>query len=220
MIEKILGHVFQDKQLLHEALTHPGCAEQHNGVPFNYQRLEFLGDAVLGMIIAGLLFRLYPKEGEGNLAKRHAALVRSETLAGVACTLDIGQYMRMGASERGGGRNTMSNLEDVCEALIGALYLDGGMEAAERFVLAHWVPLARAVSEPPKDAKTSLQEWAQARGQALPVYTVITTEGPSHAPEFLVEASVEGGQSARAKAASKRQAEQLAAQALLKVLNQ
>jgi len=219
-IEALLGHNFSKKALLKEALTHPSCAESRKNVPFNYQRLEFLGDAVLSVVVAELLFELYPAENEGSLAKRHAALVCSESLANVARTLGIGEHIRMAAGEQGGGgRDSGSNLEDVLEALIGALYIDGGFDTVKRFILAQWQPLARAVSEPPKDAKTSLQEWAQSRGQRLPLYTVVETTGPAHAPEFTIEVSLESRESASAKAASKRQAEQLAARELLQMLD-
>ncbi|HEU5048586.1 MAG TPA: ribonuclease III [Rickettsiales bacterium] len=218
-IETIIGYEFADKQLLLEALTHPGCAEVRGNQPFNYQRLEFLGDSVLGVVVAELLFTLYPQENEGNLAKRHAALVRSESLAGVARKLGIADYIRMSVGGRGGEkRDNNSNLEDVCEALIGALYLDGGFEVARGFILNHWKDIAKSMGEPPKDAKTSLQEWAQGRGLKLPVYTVIEVSGSSHAPQFTVEASVESGGRAVAKAPAKRQAEQLAAKALLERL--
>jgi len=219
-IEDIIGHDFANKRLLLEALTHPGCAENYNNLPFNYQRLEFLGDSVLGLVIAEMLFKLYKDENEGSLAKRHAALVRSESLASVARNLGIAEYIRMSAGGRKGGnkRDNNSNLEDVCEALMGALYLDGGFEVARNFILKHWENLAKSMGEPPKDAKTSLQEWAQGRGLKLPVYTVIEVSGSSHAPEFTVEASVESGGRAVAKAAAKRQAEQLAAKALLQRL--
>jgi ribonuclease-3 len=215
-IETIIGYQFKDKRLLKEALTHPSCAETHKKLPFNYQRLEFLGDSVLSAVIAELLFRLFPAEAEGSLAKRHAALVRSESLADVARTLGIGGYVLMATGEQGGGgRENDSNLEDVCEALIGAMYMDGGFELTRRFILTHWEPLARAFAAPPKDAKTALQEWAQGRGQALPAYILLKTTGPAHAPEFTMKVALEGGESATAHAASKRQAEQLAARALL-----
>jgi ribonuclease-3 len=218
-IEQILGHAFSDANLLAEALTHPSKAETRGGLPFNYQRLEFLGDAVLGVAVAELLFSLYPDENEGSLAKRHAALVRSEALADVARRLGIGPHIRMNVAGQDGGRDLSSNLEDVCEALIGALYLDGGFDVARRFVLAHWESVARATPAPPKDAKTALQEWAQARGLSLPEYRVIETAGPAHAPEFTVAVSVTGYEPSVAKALSKRQAEQLAAKALMETLD-
>lgn len=218
-IEEVIGHHFSQRRLLEEALTHPGCAQTHKDIPFNYQRLEFLGDSVLGMIVAEIVYHLYPQENEGNLAKRHAALVRGESLVKVARLLGLSRYINVPAGIDDAGRDNPSNLEDVCEALIGALYLDGGMDAARKFVRQHWLPLARNVQAAPKDAKTALQEWAQARGLPLPVYVVQSITGPAHAPEFEVEVriEVEGGQ-ARARATAKRQAEQLAAQAMLERL--
>lgn len=218
-VEAIAGYNFRNRRLLEEALTHPSCAETRGGAVFNYQRLEFLGDAVLGLVVAELLYTLFPQENEGSLAKRHAALVRGDALAGVARRLGLGAHIRMSAGGQEGGRDLNSNLEDVCEALMGALYLDGGFDVARQFVLAHWEPLARALGEPPKDAKTALQEWAQGRGLPLPQYRVLETTGPAHAPQFTVEVSVEGGEPAVAKASSKRQAEQLAAGALMERLN-
>jgi ribonuclease-3 len=219
-IEEILGHRFLDARLLQEALTHPGRAETVGGVPFNYQRLEFLGDAVLGMLTAELLHRLYPLENEGNLAKRQAGLVRGETLARIARDLGLGAYILLHASEeQGGGRANDSNLEDVCEALIGALYLDAGCETARRFVWRWWEEPARAALAPPRDAKTALQEWVQARGLPLPQYRLEATSGPAHAPEFTIAALLADGRNATAKAPAKRQAEQMAAQALLEILS-
>lgn len=217
--EQILGHSFKNKHLLEEALTHPSCAENRGGQAFNYQRLEFLGDGVLGMVVAEILWQLYPQENEGSLAKRHAALVRSETLASIARKLDLGRHIHMNAGGKDDGRDLDSNLEDVCEALIGALYLDGGFEVARNFIKTHWQPLAKGMSAPPKDAKTALQEWAQGRALSLPQYRVVETTGPAHAPEFTIAVSVEGTEPVIAKAASKRQAEQLAAKILLEKLD-
>lgn len=219
-IESIIGYTFKNKHLLKEALTHPSCAQTEKNLPFNYQRLEFLGDSVLSTVIAELLLKLFPNEAEGSLAKRHSALVRSECLADVARRLEIGEYVYMATGEQGdGGRENNSNLEDVCESLIGAMYLDGGFDAARQFVLRHWEPLARATPAPPKDAKTTLQEWAQGRGMNLPEYILVKTTGPAHAPEFTIKVSVATGESATAHANSKRQAEQMAAKALLEKLN-
>ena len=215
-IEDIIEHRFKNNNLLLEALTHPGKAQTHKNSPFNYQRLEFLGDSVLGLVIAELLFKLYPKESEGNLAKRHAALVRSETIAKIAREIGLGEYIRMADNEQySDKRETDSNLEDVCEALIGALFLDAGFERAKSFVIKYWEKYAKSMNEVPRDAKTSLQEWAQGRGFKLPIYTVISTTGPSHAPEFTIEVEVENSGKATATASSKRQAEQLAAKELL-----
>lgn len=215
-IEDILGHRFKNRKLLDEALTHPGCAETKNDLPYNYQRLEFLGDAVLGIAVAEIVYTLYPRDNEGSLAKRHAALVRGESLAAIARSLGLGAFIKIPAGSDESVRDNASNLEDICEALIGAVYLDGGLEPARAFIHKHWSELARGVHAAPKDAKTALQEWAQGLGLPLPVYTVISTTGPAHAPQFTLEVTVnaEGGK-ATASAASKRQAEQLAATELL-----
>lgn len=207
-----LGHSFKDASLLDLALTHPSLGKSPNN-----QRLEFLGDAVLGAIVAKLLYDTYPDEPEGELARRHAALVRGETLAAVARELGLGEALKVAASEaRAGGRETASNLEDALEAVIGALYLDGGLEAAEQFILPRWQELAKSITTPPKDAKTALQEWAQARGLPVPAYTLKSSTGPAHAPTFTIEVALPGHPPAEAEAASKRAAEQLAAEILLR----
>jgi ribonuclease-3 len=210
-----LGYQFRDAALLELALTHPSLGQKPNN-----QRLEFLGDAVLGMVVAELLYSLYPDEQEGELARRHAALVRGETLAGVARQVALGEALRMTQSESlAGGRTTPSNLEDAMEALIGALYLDGGLDAARDFIHTHWSTLAHTLNAPPKDGKTALQEWAQARGLPVPQYQVRETSGPAHAPVFTVEVRLEGHAPAEGRAASKRLAEQQAAEQLLERLS-
>ncbi len=208
-----IGYSFRDNALLKLALTHPSVARAQSN-----QRLEFLGDAVLGLVVARLLYNLYPAEQEGELARRHAALVRGETLTMVAREIGLGEALHIGVSEQGGGRDNASNLEDALEALIGAIYLDGGMEAAETFIMPRWSEMARKTEAPPKDAKTALQEWAQARGLPVPNYVLVESTGPAHAPEFTIETTVQGHPPAQAKAAGKRAAEQLAAGMLLEIL--
>ncbi len=209
-----LGYYFRNTELLTLALTHPSL-----GKGASNQRLEFLGDAVLGLVIAELLYTMFPAEQEGELARRHAALVRGETLAEIAGKMTLGEALQLSASEAGtGGRLSSSNLEDAMEALIGAIYLDSGIEGAKAFILPHWEERARAVVSPPKDSKTALQEWAQARGLAVPAYNVLKQTGPAHAPDFTIEVTVTGYLPAQASAASKRAAEQLAAGKLLTVL--
>ena len=206
-----LDYEFRNERILSQALTHPSMAGKSNN-----QRLEFLGDAVLGAVAARLLFELFPDESEGELARRHAALVRSETLAAVAREIGLGEALAMAASEAGaGGRDNPANLEDACEALIGALFMDGGYAAAEAFILPRWTALARDTPAPPKDAKTALQEWAQARGLPVPSYHVRNTQGPAHAPLFTIEVQVQDHGHASASAASKKAAEQQAAELLL-----
>ncbi len=211
-LEERIGYRFRDGKLLTLALTHPSVVKS----PSN-QRLEFLGDAVLGAIVARLLYDLYPNEQEGELARRLAGLVRRETLAQVARGIQLGEALHMGASEKG-GRDNPSNLEDALEALIGAMLLDGGMEAVEAFIVPRWKELAGRIEAPPKDAKTALQEWAQARGLPIPNYRIAATGGVAHAPRFTIEVTVEGHPPAQAEAASKRAAEQEAARLLLERL--
>jgi ribonuclease III len=210
-LEERIGYVFRDRSLLSLALTHPSLARAQNN-----QRMEFLGDALLGMVVAKILYDLYPTEQEGELARRQAALVRGETLTQVARDIRLGEELQIAASEvQAGGRDIASNLEDGLEALIGAMYLDGGIEAVERFAVPRWTALARNTQSPPKDAKTALQEWAQARGLPVPTYQVVDSTGPAHSPVFTIEVSVQGYEGAQAQAASKRAAEQLAAAVLL-----
>ncbi|MBL8708691.1 MAG: ribonuclease III [Rhodospirillaceae bacterium] len=180
------------------------------------QRLEFLGDRVLGLIVAEMLFNQFPAEDEGALAKRFAALVRQEGLAQVAQDLDIGRFLTLSrGEEESGGRDNPATLADACEAIIGALYLDGGIAAARRFIERHWQKMMAAELMPPQDAKTALQDWAQAAGLKLPRYSVIRSEGPPHDPVFEIEAMVEGHAPARGTGRSKRAAEQAAATQLL-----
>jgi ribonuclease-3 len=208
-----LGHRFQNATLLRQALTHPSAAGPR--AP-SYERLEFLGDRVVGLIIADLLFQRFPGEAEGALARRHAALVRRETLAEVAEALALGDHVIFARGEREAGTgDNPAILADAMEAVIGALYLDGGLAAARGFVVPFWTPLMEADGTPPQDAKTALQEWAQGRGLPLPTYREVDRQGPDHAPRFTVEAAVEGEAPARGRGSSKRLAEQAAAEDLL-----
>lgn len=198
--------------MLARALRHPSAGTQGG----SNQRLEFLGDRVLGMVVAAMLYEAFPREAEGALSQRYSALVRREALADVARALSLGPRLAMGRGEgAAGGRDNPANLADACEAVIGALYIDGGLDAAERFIRRHWTPAMAADPEPPRDAKTRLQEWTQSRALGLPVYRTLSASGPAHAPVFEVEAEVAGLGSAVATGASKRAAEQGAAAALL-----
>lgn len=212
-LSAVLGHRFGDRAILEQAVTHASAASPAR--PDN-QRLEFLGDRVLGLIVAEALLEAYPGEAEGALAPRFNALVRRETLAGVAAEIGLGEYLRLGRSEAvGGGRKKKAILADAMEAVIAALFLDGGMAAAQRFVLARWQARIEAPDTAPMDAKTRLQEWAQGRGMAPPAYTVTGRAGPDHAPHFAVEVELKTGETAGGEAPSKKQAEQRAAAALL-----
>jgi ribonuclease-3 len=174
---------------------------------------------VLGLVIADLLIGCYPDEVEGDLSRRHAALVRREALAEVAADLGAARWLVVGRSEEdAGGRANPALLANVVEALIGALYADAGLEVAGRFIRRHWLPRLEAMLVPPRDGKTALQEWAQSRGLGLPVYEVAAVAGPAHAPSFEVTVTLTGFSSARAAAGSKRAAEQVAAEKLLACL--
>lgn len=217
-LEEKLGHRFSDRQKLKEALTPPGAGQTLGGRAYNYQRLEFLGDAVLGLAVAEILYEMYPAENEGALAKRQASLIRRDTLVRVAQELGLDQYIHYEGADAQLRANA-SALEDVTEALLGALYLDGGHAVVKDFVAKHWKPLARESRQPPRDNKTSLQEWVQAHGRPLPRYELVETTGPAHAPEFRVSVKVQtvSGEelAVSSSAGSKRQAEQQAAGQLL-----
>ncbi|MFQ5783452.1 MAG: ribonuclease III [Alphaproteobacteria bacterium] len=207
-----LDHRFTCPTLLAEALIHPSA--QLRGA--SYERLEFLGDRVLGLVVAEMLYAAFPAEAEGALAKRFTALVRRETLTRIAADLDLGAFLRLSrGEEESGGRANPAVLADALEAVIGALFLDGGFAAAETFVRRHWSAPMAATDRPPEDAKSRLQEWAQGHGLALPVYTTVSSRGPSHSPTFEVEVRVEDQPPARATGATKRAAEQAAAAGLL-----
>ncbi len=210
-VESILGYTFRQKGLLEEAQTHPSCAK-----PYSNQRLEFLGDAVLSLMVADLLFRLFPKEKEGDLAKRQAALVCGEALVTYVRAHGLADHLHLTEGEsQAGGRDNPANQEDFCEALIGAIFLDGGMAAVERVFLPYWEELAGKVKEPPRDPKTSLQEWAQGRGMALPAYRMVESSGPAHAPTFTMEVELDDGTVFSATATTKRAAEREAARIML-----
>jgi ribonuclease-3 len=218
-----LGYRFTQPELLTEALTHPSALDaaprrrgrQRAVRGHGYERLEFLGDRVLGLVIAELLWRRYDTEPEGALTRRLAALVRRETVARVAETIGLDRFLILSRSEAAAGAARNSGiLADACEAVIAAIYVDGGFEAARGFILRCWEPLLGEMPAPPRDPKTSLQEWAQGRGLGLPVYRVIETSGPDHGRRFTVGVEVRGDQ-ASATASSKRAAEVAAAATLL-----
>lgn len=213
-LEKILGYQFKDSHLLERALTHSSTNDN-----YNYQRLEFLGDRVLGLVMAEALFKEFKKEREGGLAKRHTALVQGRTCAIVGQAHHIGDYIILSASERESGGHLNENLiADVVESIIGAVHLDGGYEAAQKVVLHLWGDNIKTLKDAPQDPKTELQEWAQARGLDLPHYEIIARTGPDHAPDFVMQVSVNGFDPVQSKGASRRQAEKTAARQLLKKL--
>jgi ribonuclease-3 len=211
--EARLGHRFERPALLLEAVTHPSMSSPGRA---DNQRLEFLGDRVLGLVMAEALLDADRGATEGQLAPRFNALVRKEACAEVAREIDLGAVLKLGRSEMlSGGRRKLALLGDAMEAVIAAVYLDGGFAAARSVVLRLWGPRIRAVEDDARDAKTALQEWAQARGLTPPDYVEIARSGPDHAPVFTIAVRLASGESAEAEAGSKRQAEQMAARALL-----
>jgi ribonuclease-3 len=215
-IEPRLGYRFADRSLLTEALTHSSAIAAARHRRRTSERLEFLGDRVVGLAVAELLFRRYPHEPEGALSPRLSVLVSEPALAEVARGLGLGRSLVVARSEdEAGGRERPAILADAYEALIGAIYLDGGWEAAAAIVRRGVEPHLETMVVPPRDAKSRLQEWTQARSLGLPRYEVVQSEGPDHAPVFQVAVTVTDLPPACAAAASKRAAEQAAAAAML-----
>ena len=214
-LETTIGYRFRDKVLLERALTHISALKGQGRVG-SYQRLEFLGDHVLGLAVSEMLFEAFPKAEEGELSRRLADLVRRESCADVARAIDLGASLRLGASEvRAGGRSRIAILADVCESLIGAVFLDGGYKAAKALVLRYWSDRMRKPARPLRDPKTVLQEWAQARGLPTPSYREVERTGPHHDPVFRIAVVLPERAPAEGRGRSKRAAEQAAAAALL-----
>ena len=213
-----LGYEFQTPKLLSEAVTHASMSTPNRD---DNQRLEFLGDRVMGLVMAEALLNLDTKASEGQLAPRFNALVRKEACADVAREIDIGAVLRLGRSEMlSGGRRKQALLGDAMEAVIAAVYVDGGFDAAREMILRLWGNRTTSVKEDARDAKTALQEWAQARGLEPPAYDLVKRSGPDHAPIFTIAARLSTGQTASATAGAKRIAEQDAAKLLLAQLEQ
>jgi ribonuclease-3 len=209
-----LGYSFARSELLLRALTHGSISTATR--PDN-QRLEFLGDRVLGLTIAEALFKTDRAATEGQLAPRYNALVKGETCAAVARELGLGDVLKLGRSEMmSGGRRKEALLADALEAVLAAVYLDAGFEAARAVILRHWASRLDSVDDDARDAKTALQEWAQAKGMSPPRYVQTSRSGPDHAPEFEIAVRLDSGQEATASGkGTKRSIEQAAAQALL-----
>ncbi|HKS88688.1 MAG TPA: ribonuclease III [Stellaceae bacterium] len=229
-LERLIGHPFAHSELLAEALTHPSALSPNGrarrrtrqAAPRgDYERLEFLGDRVLGLVVADMLWRRFPHEAEGPLTGRHAQLVRRTTLAAIGGEIGLDRFIRLSPAEAtaGGARNP-AIIADVVEAVIAAVYLDGGFAAAFAFVEQFWGARLADMQHPPRDPKTLLQEWAQGRRLPLPAYELVATTGPDHARRFTVAVRVEGHDDASATASSKRGAETAAAAALLERLGQ
>lgn len=221
-----VGHAFASRELAAEALTHRSALDRQSALkaafPHGNERLEFLGDRVLSLAMAELLLRRFPLEHEGELARRHADLVRASTLHEIAEAIGLGSLIRLGDSERagrdGGEAVKPTILADALEAVLGAIFLDAGYEAARICIERLWGERLASTITAPRDPKTSLQEWAQARRLPLPSYREVGREGPAHVPVFVVDVAIKGHEPCRGRGGSKREAERLAALALLERL--
>jgi ribonuclease-3 len=215
-LEERIGYKFADKALLERAVTHISALSGGATRANSYQRLEFLGDHVLGLAISDMLYRAFPKANEGELSRRLADLVRKETCAEVARAMDVGPALKLGNSEsHAGGRLRSTILADACEALVGAVFTDGGYKAADELIARFWKERMLKPLRPLRDPKTMLQEWAQARGLPTPAYRELARTGPHHDPEFRVAVVLPDRPPAEGMGASKRAAEQAAAAAML-----
>ena len=215
-LEERIGYKFADKALLERALTHISALSGGATRANSYQRLEFLGDHVLGLAISDMLYRAFPKANEGELSRRLADLVRKETCAEVARAMDLGPALKLGNSEsHAGGRLRSTILADACEALVGAVFTDGGYQAADELIARFWKERMLKPLRPLRDPKTMLQEWAQARGLPTPAYRELARTGPHHDPEFRVAVVLPDRPPAEGMGSSKRAAEQSAAAEML-----
>ncbi|MEO0617728.1 MAG: ribonuclease III [Pseudomonadota bacterium] len=214
-LEDRLGYTFRDGKWLRRALVH-SSARTRKDIDRDNERLEFLGDRVLGLTIADILFRQFPDANEGALARTFNTLVRKETCADVAIDVGVGAYLELGGGEvKGGGRRKAAILGDACEALLGAVFVDGGFDAAHGVITRLWGARLDIEEETPADAKTALQEWAQGRGLSLPRYHEVDRSGPDHKPVFTTEVVIDGLEVGRGVGVSKRHAQQAAAHAVL-----
>jgi ribonuclease-3 len=215
-IEERIGHKFADANLLVTAMTHVSALKPLRKRGESYQRLEFLGDHVLGLIVSDMLYRSFPNADEGEMSKRLADLVRKESCADVAKSLGLADDIKLGAVGAGAGvRLRKSVLGDICEAVIGAVYLDGGFQAASEFVERNWTERMKKPRQPLRDPKTVLQEWAQGKGLPTPVYREVERTGPHHDPQFRVAVDLPGLAPAEGVGGSKRAAEKVAASVMI-----
>lgn len=211
-IAAVTGYVFRDLRLLETALTHSSAVRAVT----NNERLEFLGDRVLGLIVADMLLRLFPDAKEGELAPRFNALVDARTCSKIGLEMELDKFMRADSALKSGSRKAGGNyLADAVEALVAAIYLDGGIDAARDFVLNRWEPLARLAVEKPANPKGELQEWIARSSEERPFYVIDKREGPDHKPVFTVSVQVKGFESAQGTGSSRRAAEEAAASAFL-----
>lgn len=219
-LERRIGHRFEDRDLLDRALTHASVGEGARNVSHN-ERLEFLGDRVLNLIIAEELLARMPEADEGEVSRAFHQLVDYESCASVARAVGLPEALRLGGgASKLGVRRSDRMLGDACEALIAALYIDGGLELARRFILAEWAEGFAGAGQTTADPKTALQHWALARGLPLPTYEVASQKGPAHKPVFVIEATVQGYPPERASGRNKQEASRDAAAALLNKLGE
>ena len=210
-LEQRIGYRFKNITYMEQALTHSSKSGSNNN-----ERIEFLGDRVLNLVMAHALFEQFPNENEGTLAKKHSSLVQGKMLAAVGHTLNIGDFMVMSDAERqSGGGDNENMVSDAMEALLGAVYLDGGLEPARIIIIKLWDKYILSPMEDHVDSKTELQEWVQARGLPLPEYDIVGRTGPDHAPVFEIEVKVEGFAPVTAVGSSRRQAEKEAARKMM-----
>ncbi len=217
-LQSVLGYAFVDSGLLVRALTHASAlGNGAGGGCRTYERLEFLGDRVLGLVVADMLDERFPQALEGELSRRLARLVSGETCAEIAREMNLSKYLRIGESiQRSSGRATAGGLADVCEAVLGAIYRDGGLPPARKVVETFWRSRLESMSGPLRDAKTELQEWAHRRGFDAPSYVETLRSGPDHAPQFEIEVLVGTIKPGRGRGRSKREAEHEAATDVLR----
>ncbi len=214
-LEKRLGYSFKGRELLDRALTHASVRSQR-GMQHDNERLEFIGDRVLGLAVAEMLHEAYPEANEGELARRYNRLVRGAACSVVARRLGLGSFLILSESEdESGGREKETILADAVEALLGAVFVEAGFDVARTVVRKLWGAQIEELPHAVADPKSALQEWAQGRGLELPEYVAVSRTGPDHAPHFITEVHINGRKPARGEGASKRQAEQAAASALL-----
>ncbi len=206
-LQALIHHEFVDEQLIKTALTHSSA-----GAAYNYERLEFLGDRVLGLVIAELLYKRFPHEAEGDMAKRLAALVQGTFIADIAHDMGLGDFIDLSDAESAaGGAQNANILADVFESMIGALYLDGGFKKCQQLIHDLWADKLDVMKEPPQHPKTKIQEWAQSQGLPLPDYKIIGQSGPDHAPIFEIQLNVKNYPPIIAIGKSRGEAEKLAA---------
>ncbi len=217
----LLNYQFTNASLLSQALTHSSVSQNYyqTKIP-NYERLELLGDSVLSLVITELLLQKYPDDDEGSLAKKRAALICGNVLYEIAIHLGIQQYIIMSEGEsKAGGKTNIRILANVVESIIGAMYLDGGLEVCKKFIQFFWEEAIINTAVTPTDPKAYLQEWAQKQGKTIPNYLIIEQEGPAHKPIFTIEVTVEGVPKFQAQGPSRKVAEKLAAEQLITHIN-